>query len=81
VRSLGTCALAVTLMALTVEELLGQARDEIRCDYSRRVVCSEAGCKSIPVGNAFLVIPPLEELSTFDPEFDKMPEIRRLMSA
>lgn len=74
----GAQLLAVGHLAFWTPALVAQVRqEEVRCDYLRRTVCSAAGCKSIPIGKAFLVIPSLDNLNTFDPELDKFPEIRR----
>jgi hypothetical protein len=45
-----------------------QAQDEeIRCNYSRKIVCAQSGCQEGPVGSAYLLLPRLsvlEEAST-----------------
>ncbi len=70
--------LTVVHLAFWTPALVAQVRDaEVRCDYSKRMACTESGCKAFPTGSAFLLIPSLERLNTFDPELDKMPEIRR----
>jgi hypothetical protein len=66
------------ILAASTRVLAAQTRgDEVRCDYSKRTACTDAGCKVFPAGSAFLLIPSLERLNTFDPEVDWVPEIRR----
>jgi len=54
-------ALALSVAFLTASGTQA-SRDEVRCTYSRRQVCTRSGCEANPVGQAFLVIPALARI-------------------
>ena len=58
--------LPVLLLLKFAPSLLSQAakapsllstKDEVRCNYTRRVVCDGEGCVTLPAGPAFLIVP------------------------
>jgi hypothetical protein len=60
---------SVTKLWLAVLLLSQRQADEIRCTYQRRDVCTDTGCKRVPVSSEYLLIPSLENLQ--DAAFDK----------
>jgi hypothetical protein len=61
VRALGVVA---TLIVLSPAVLVGQRpSEEVRCNYTKRSVCDQSGCKPMAIGPAYMLVPPLVELS------------------
>src|SRR5688572_27320133 len=65
------------LAAALAGEAHGQrSPDVVRCDYTRRAVCTPTGCEPIPGGSAFLVVPGLSQIRSA--MFERQPvEVRR----
>jgi hypothetical protein len=55
------CVLVV-LVLLRSPGLAHAQDEEIRCNYSQKIVCALSGCQEGPVGSAYLLLPPLSVL-------------------
>ena len=54
--------LSLLLGATSSAQNVNGDRDDIRCSYSRRTLCGEKGCRNVPLGDAYLLTPPITEI-------------------
>lgn len=57
-RRLAGCWFVAVAVAATAapDRAAAQAR-EVRCEYTQRIECSGAGCRPVPVGGGYLLLP------------------------